>query len=219
MAPSSPSAASGIVGGADAAVDDWCERDARRVFMAVDRDVIDSTRSVRAVIVEQLLTGAGASRDLLNACGVLGRIIAARSGSPTLAALSIDGAREALGPSGNAGGAWLFPARAAVAEAYAATRAEMTRAEGLGRWEYPSCAVPLHEGIVAVAAGYPEDDVDALVAWASRVASAAAMAGVRRVVVSGSAAARAALADALNMAGIELLPSYAPVPRSGRETR
>jgi hypothetical protein len=62
---------------------------------------------------------------------------------------------------------------------------------------------------VAIAAGYRDDDEDALAGWASRVAHAASLTGVRRVVLSGSPMAVAALEDALGIAGIERLASYA----------
>jgi hypothetical protein len=67
----------------------------------------------------------------------------------------------------------------------------------------------LHEASVAIVAGYPEDDADALAAWASRVARQAARAGVRRAVVSGSPAAEAALAEALEVAGVQRLAACA----------
>jgi hypothetical protein len=152
-------------------------------------------------------------RDLLHAFGVLGRIVGERGGSPTLAATTVDGARRALDvltvcPSG-ADAAWVMPARAALLETFAAARRDAARREAATRWEYPKCVVGLHEGSVAIAAGYPEDDADALAAWASRVAHEAAIVGVRRAVVSGSPAAEAALAEALEVAGIKRLPACA----------
>jgi hypothetical protein len=113
-------------------------------------------------------------------------------------------ARQALGPDA----AWVAPARAALAEAFVASREDATRAEAIARWEYPACIVGLQDATVAIAAGYPEEDVEALAAWASRVAHEAALAGVRRAFVSGSRAAEAALADALQVAGIQRIAAY-----------
>ena len=184
-------------------VERWCAADRTRAFVKSDHEAIESTASVRALIAEQLLAPAGeADRDLLNAFGVLGRLVAERGGSPTLAAAIVDGALRALGPAVAPMPAWVLPARAALAEAFALAQLEATRAEGAARWEYPRCAVGLADGTVAIAAGFPDDDLDALGAWASRVAHDAAMAGVRRVVVSGSAPAAAALAGAFEIAGI-----------------
>ncbi len=198
---------------AERIVADWCARDRKRAFLPVDHEIIDSTTSVRALIVEQLASGGEPSRDLFHAWGVLGRLLASRGGSPSLAAATVDGAWEAVGAGE---GGWVVPARAALAEAYATTRKEMSRADSLARWEYPTCAVPLHEGIIAVAAGYPDDDEDALAAWAARVANAAALGGVRRAVLSGSPSARAALTEAFGVVGIELLEAYAPPARASK---
>jgi hypothetical protein len=198
-------------------VADWCARDHGRAFLQLDHQVIDSTTSVRALIAEHLIGLDGAetdrSRDLFNAFGVLGRLLATRGGSPSLAAFTLDGALEAARTSD---ASWVVPSRATLAEGYAAARHEQARAEATGRWEYPMCAVPLHEGIVAIAAGYPDDDEDALAGWAARVANAAVLSGARRVVVSGPAAARAALAETLNVAGIELLSAYEVRPRPAK---
>jgi hypothetical protein len=71
-------------------------------------------------------------------------------------------------------------------------------------WEYPSCAVPLGKAALAIAAGHPSEDDEVLAAWAARVAKAAALAGVRRAVVSGADAPRAAVIDALTLVGIEV---------------
>lgn len=191
----------------------WCDRDHARAFLQVDHEAIDSTAAVRALIVEQLVGRVEPSRDLFNACGVLGRLLASRGASPSLATLTIDGARAALGA---AEAPWIEPARAALAEGYAAAQKDMARAEATRRWEYPTCVVPLHDGIVAVAAGYPDDDEDALEAWAARVANAAVLGGARRVVLGGTLPARAALGEALKVAGVELLRAYEPPPTRKR---
>jgi hypothetical protein len=219
----------------DQAVTRWCEADRARAFLKSDHEVIDSTTAVRSVIVERLLhdravvpasrAGAlvaselvGVDRDLLHAFGILGGLVGERGGSPTLAAAVVDGALEALAAGGSLseaarGAAWVLPARAALAEAFSRAQLEGVRAQASLRWEYPGCAVGVAEGTVAIAAGYPDDDADALQAWASRVAHAAAMAGVRRVVVSGSKAGEAALAEALEIAGITRLPGQTPPTR------
>jgi hypothetical protein len=204
---------------ADALATSWCARDHARAFLQSDHEVIESTTTVRALIVEHLLSRHGndeprSERDLFNAFGVLGRLVATRGGSPSLAALTVDGAWEALGHAPQA--SWVMPARAALAEGFASARRDLARAEATARWEFPTCAVPLHDGIVAIAAGFPDEDEDALAAWAARVASAAALAGTRRVVIAGPPAARAALAETLGVAGVELLQSYEVPPRPAR---
>jgi hypothetical protein len=207
----------------DRLVEEWRARDRARAFVKADLDVIESMAAVRALTAEHLLrfteeqASAEVDRDLLHAFGVLGRILGRRGASPTLAAAVIDDARHALGaletlPTTKQAlgpdAAWVAPARAALAEAFVASREEATRAEAAARWEYPACIVGLQDAIVAVAAGYPEEDAEALAAWASRIAHEAALAGVRRAVVSGSRAAEAALADALQVAGIQPIAAY-----------
>ena len=76
--------------------------------------------------------------------------------------------------------------------------------EASGQWEFPRCAVPLEDSAIALAAGYPDDDEDALAAWASRVANGVARAGYRRAVLAGSERLGcAALEDALSPRGGE----------------
>jgi hypothetical protein len=210
---------------ADRMVARWCEVDRARAFVKSDTDVIDSTTAVRTVIAEHLQRDpVGLDRDLLNGFAVLGRLLGERGGSPTLASAVVDGALEALvscgpAPEPQPKGAtktWLLPARAALAEAFALATLEAARAAANARWEYPGCAVAVGGGgdaTVAIAAGYPDDDAEALAAWAARVAHAAAMAGVRRVVVSGSRAAEVALGEALELAGIASVPGQAAPTR------
>lgn len=205
----------------DRFVEDWCSWDRSHALLRADLEVVESTATLRALAADQLLRSlerenpvGPVDRDLLNAFGLLGRIVGERGGSPTLAAAIVDGARRTLdaldtptvGLRGSQTDApWVMPARAALAEAYAAARRDAARADAATRWEYPRCAVSLDAASVAIAAGYPEDDLDELAAWASRVAQAAAFAGVRKAVVSGSLAAKAALGEALDVAGIEHL--------------
>lgn len=187
----------------------WCERDHARALLPVDHEIIDSTHAARALIVERLL-GQVHGHDLYNACAVLGRMIAERGGSPTLAAATIDAAHASLG-GGEA--AWLAPARGALAEGFAAARLESTRHDAASAWDFPRCAVDLGDATIAIVAGYPEDDGEALAAWASRVAHGASLAGARRAHVSGGEVALSALRDALQLAGIAALPAPSlPVP-------
>jgi hypothetical protein len=98
-----------------------------------------------------------------------------------------------------------------VAEGFAATVVEDAQLEAMRTWEFPSCTVPLGQAGLAIAAGHPSEDDEVLAAWAARVAKAAALAGVRRAVLSGGAQASAALVDALSLVGIEV--NTAPKPR------
>jgi len=186
-------------------VDRWCETDRTHAFLRSDSDVVETTRPLRALVVEELLR-APDSRDLLNAFAALGRLTAERGGSPTLAAMLVDGLAREVDRAPADG--WIG-ARGAVVESFVRATTDASREGDAERWEYPACAVPLHDGIVAIAAGYRDDDEDALAGWASRVAHAASLTGVRRVVLSGSPMAVAALEDALGIAGIERLASYA----------
>jgi hypothetical protein len=127
--------------------------------------------------------------------------MAQRGGSPTLASATLDHAREALGAPA---APWLPAARAAVAEGFAAQLVEDARRDAMQAWEFPSCAVPLGEAAMAIAAGHPSDDDEVLAGWAARVAKTAALKGIRRAVVSGHEPARAALLDALGLVGIEV---------------
>lgn len=184
----------------DAIVDIWCAKDRARAVLPADRAIVDGSNAPRALIIDLVLSG-DPEDELYDACGVLGRLIAQRAGSPTLASATLDHAAEAMGlPQAT----WLGPARAAVAEGFAGTLIEEARRESAQAWEYPSCAVPLGDSSMAVAAGHPSDDDEVLAAWAGRVAQAAALKGVRLATVAGNEAARAALVDALRLVGIDL---------------
>jgi hypothetical protein len=139
--------------------------------------------------------------------------MATENGSPSFAVGTIDGAHAALG-----GGQtdWLAPARAAVAEGFVAAMAERAHVDARARWEYPRCAVPIDATVVALAAGYPHEDGEALAAWCERVARECARAGFKRAVVSGNDHVVAALVDALALVGIE---QSAPVERRPRRLR
>jgi hypothetical protein len=195
----------------DDLVDAWCARDAALAFLATDRAVIEATRQPRALIVERVRGGAP-DADLFHACAMLGRLIGARGGSPSLASGTIDSAREVLA---GLEGAAARGARGALAEGFVAARAEADFAAAAERWEYPGCVVPLEDANVAIAAGYPDEDEDALAAWAARVASAVARAGYRRAILAGGEKARAQLADALELAGVNVRTTSPPAPLGG----
>ena len=133
----------------DRLVEEWCARDRARAFLRADLEVIESMAAARALAAEHLLRFAEeqasteVDRDLLHAFGVLGRILGGRGGSPTLAAAVVDGARHALGAletpcmarqARGPDAAWVAPARAALAEAFVASREDATRAEAIARW-------------------------------------------------------------------------------------
>ena len=177
----------------------WVEADRRRAVLPADREIIEASASLRGLIVDVLLA-RGDPDELYDACAMLGRLIASRGGSPTFASATLDGVSEALRTPG---ASWLVPARATIVESFSAALAEDARREADRGWEFPSCAVPLGEAAVAIAAGLPSDDDEQIAAWAARVAKAAALSGVRRAVVSGGQAACAAVLEALALVGIE----------------
>jgi hypothetical protein len=185
----------------------WRAHDHTRALVPVDHEIIDSTSAPRALVLDLASRGAHSERDLFSACAVLGRLIAERGGSPTLAAGTMDGARQALGDSPDA--PWLVPARASLLEGFTAARQDIARREAAAGWEYPRCVARLDSTTIAIVAGYPGDDGEAVAGWAARVAQGAALAGVRRAVVADAgpdrAAARAAVLDALDLAGVEVL--------------
>jgi len=177
----------------------WCESDRLGAILPADHRLIDASTSLRALIVELALSGE-CDDEIYDASAALGRLMAQRGGSPTLASLTIDHACEALETRG---ARWAASARAAVAEGFAMALTEEARHDAARGWEFPGCAVALGEGALALAAGHPSDDDEVLAAWAARVANAAALKGVRRAVVAGPERPRAALAEALGIVGIE----------------
>lgn len=185
---------------AEAIVAAWAEKDRQRAVLTADRDLISAAAGIRALIVD-LVLAEGPNDELFDACAVLGRVVAQRGGSPTLASATLDHLADVLGKRD---ASWLVPGRAAVAEGFCATAVEDARSDSLRAWEYPSCAVPLGQAGVAIAAGHPSDDDEVVSAWAARVAKAAALAGIRRAVVSGGERACAALIDAFSIVGIEV---------------
>ena len=191
----------------DSLVAAWSEKDRARAVLPADREIVDASGAVRALIVDLVLAG-GPEDELFDACAVLGRLIAQRGGSPTLASATLDDLADALGARD---AAWLVPGRAALVEGFAAIVAEDARREALRAWEFPSCAVPLGQAGLAIAAGHPSDDDEVVSAWAGRVAKAAALAGSTTRRRLGGERASAALIDALSLVGIEV--NEAPKPR------
>jgi hypothetical protein len=190
----------------------WCERDHEHAVLPADREVIDGSRSIRALVVDLAISN-GAGDELYDACAVLGRLMGELGASPTLASFTIEDACAALG-AGDA--PWAAPARAAVAEGFAAALVEGVRREGMHAWDFPSCTVALGEAALAIAAGHPSDDDEVLAAWAGHVARAAALKGVRRAVIAGNERARTALLEALAFVGIETKTSPPhPFPSPG----
>jgi hypothetical protein len=183
----------------DAVVAAWCAKDRARGVLPADREVIEASTALRTLIVD-LATAGGPEDELYDACAVLGRLVAQRGGSPTLASATLDHACDALGSRDVP---WLVSARAALAEGFAAALIEGVHHEDMRSWEFPACAVPLGEAAVAIAAGHPSDDDEVLAAWAAGVAKGAAARGMRRAVVAGGERARAAVVDALGLVGIE----------------
>jgi hypothetical protein len=183
-----------------AVVQAWCELDRARAAWPWDREVIEASASLRALVVERARARASDPTDdeLFDACAVLGRRIARARGSVTLAAWTADHAGEALDA---AGAEWVRPAGAAIAEGYVAEVLEAARQEALAAWEFPRCVVPIGAGAVAVAAGYPSEDVEAIAEWAARVARAIAVRGIRKAFVAGPHAT--AVVEALSLTGIE----------------
>jgi hypothetical protein len=194
----------------DATLASWADADKRATGAARDHEIIEATFSIRALIIE-LAKREPVDDDLYDACACLGRLVARQRGSATLASVAIDHAREALG--GVVEAAWIVGARAAACEGFSGELVEMERADALGAWEFPRCAVRVAASDIAIAAGHPADERDVLEAWAARAAKAAALLGVRRAFVSGRDGPRRALAEALSVAGIEVVDA-APLERS-----
>jgi hypothetical protein len=178
----------------------WCRSDLARAVLPADRDAVEGSASVRALIVDLVLTGSTGD-ELYDACATLGRVLGQRGSSPTLASATLDHAAQVLGARD---APWVVAARAALAEGFASALVDTTRREAMVAWEFPSCVVPLGEAALAIAAGHPSDDDETVAAWAARVARQASLRGVRRAVIAGSERACTALVDALAMVGIEV---------------
>jgi hypothetical protein len=183
----------------------WTARDHARALVPEDHAAIDATQAARALVVTRLLAD-GSHADLFHACLVLGRLLAENGGTPTLAAATMDGAIEETGVQGE----WLVSARASLAEGYAAARIDKARVDAMRAWDFPRCAVRIDKDTMGFVAGPPDEDDDALGEWAARVAVKAVRAKVRRARVSGGEKARRVLEEALDLAGVELVPEPAP---------
>lgn len=189
----------------------WREHDVKGAIHPVDRDAIRATEAARALVLELF---AGPPRDLYNACARLGRLLADAGASPSLVACTIDGAANALDDLGLAHDpSRLAPARASVAEGYVAAVREAERTDARRAWDYATCVVPVDAETVAIAAGYPADDGEALAEWTAMVAAKAARSGARVAIVAGPDATKRELADALRLVGIETKGGGAPARR------
>jgi hypothetical protein len=178
----------------------WCRGDLGRAVLRADREAIDGSMSVRELIVGLLATN-GPCDELYDACAVLGRLLAQTGASPTLASVTVNHLADALSASEKP---WVSVARAALAEGFASSLVELMRRDATHAWEFPSCAVPLGEAALAIAAGHPSEDDEVLSAWAARIAKEAALRGVRRAVVCGGDRPYAAVLDALTLVGISV---------------
>jgi len=196
---------------AEKLVAEWSARDHGRALVPEDHAAIDATFAARMFVIERICAGAHA--DLFNGCLVLGRLLASHGASPTLVSATLDGAIDVT--RAREGGAhaepgapsddWIASARAALAEGYAAARMDAARAEALAGWDYARCAVKIDDVTTAFAAGLPDDDEEAVLDWAAKVALCAQRDKVRRAIVGGAPRPRAALEDALALAGIEVV--------------
>ncbi len=184
----------------EALVAAWCDLDRGAAVLEADREIVDASRSLRAVIAGFALAG-GSDEEIYDACAALGRLIAQRGGSPTLASVTIDHAGDALGVRPTA---WLAPGRAAVAEGFTRTLLERMQQDTLESWDFPKCVVSLPGDVIAIAASLPSDDPELLAEWAARIAKAAALQGTRQAYVQGPDAPRTAVEDALELVGIAL---------------
>jgi len=189
-----------------ATLDDWTERLARAAISERDRRAITASESAREMVLERL-ESAVEDHDALHGWTIVGRVLADESASPSLVAEVVD-ALVASKPRAAEG--WASAARAAIVEAFVAAQREIEAERVKEAWRFPRCVVRLDESTAAVAASFPDEDSDALARWSDEVASGLAKMGIRRVHAEGTARARAALADALSVAGIDL----APQPRS-----
>lgn len=182
-------------------LDEWTQRLARAAISEIDRRAVAASENARELVLERF--GGPDDHDTLHAWAVLGRVLADSSASPSLVAQVVD----ALADSKTDAKDWAAPARAALIEAFVAAQREIEEARVADAWRFPRCVVRLDEQAAAVAACFPDDDLDALAGWADEVAAGLAKMGIRRVHVDGTARARAALADALSIAGIDLARS------------
>jgi len=195
---------------AERALAAWREHDAAHALHGHDRAALCAADAPRALVLEHLVR-PGLARDLYNACARLGRLLADAGASPSLAVTTLDGAVRALE---DADVPWdlarLAPARASVAEGYFASVVDGERLAARRAWEHPACAVKVGKDVVAIVAGFPADDGEALADWAARVALAVSRDGHRSAIVAGDGPAVAELTQALALVGISLATSAEP---------
>ncbi len=195
---------------AERALAAWREHDAAHALHGHDRAALRAADAPRALVLDHLVR-PDLARDLYNACARLGRLLADAGASPSLAVTTLDGAVRALE---DAGVPWdlarLAPARASVAEGYFASVVDHERLAARRAWEHPACAVKVGKDVVAIVAGFPADDGEALADWAARVALAVSRDGHRSAIVAGDGPAVAELTQALALVGISLATSAEP---------
>ena len=132
--------------------------------------------------------GLGLGRDLYNACARLGRLLADAGASPSLAVATLDGAARALAALGVASDRERASRRRErrSPEGYFAVTIEGERAAGATRVGVPRVrGAASRKDTVAIAAGYPADDGEALADWSARVALAVSREGYKRAVLAG----------------------------------
>jgi hypothetical protein len=189
-------------------VDAWCAHDLEKALIPVDREIVEATRALRALICEEAVAHRS-GREILSAWARLGRMIGERGGSPTLVASTADGLLAALGDLTS--GVDMLHARRALAEGFAAAARDDARAEMLASWEPPHCIVRVDATTVAISAGFPDDDHELLEAWAARVTQFVLADKKRNAIVSGRDEAVTALVDALTLVGVTLVsPAASP---------
>jgi hypothetical protein len=179
-----------------AAVDRWIAADLAAAVLPADRTFVVESAGVRALVV-RLVRDPAAGDELFDACAVLGGLVAAHGGSPTLASATFEHLLQTLDLRAPP---WASPARAAVAEGFARAILDQALRESMAAWEFPHCSVPLEEDAVAVAATHPSRDLETVNEWAARVAQSAALRGIRRAIVSGRDAQ--SIVDAMAIVGI-----------------
>lgn len=186
-----------------ATLDDWTQRLLHAAISERDRRAIAASESAREMVLERLESSVE-DHDALHGWTVVGRVLADETASPSLVAEVVDALVAAR--NRDARESWAAPARAAIVEAYVAAQREIEAERVKEAWRFPRCVVRLDESTAAVAASFPDEDSDALARWADEVASGLAKMGIRRVHAEGTTRSRAALADALSIAGIDLAP-------------
>lgn len=183
---------------------EWRRLDCGVALGATDREAIETTESIRHLIVRELATQAS-NRDLVHAAARYGRLLAELDASPSIAAATVRSLDRAM-----PGVEIPTAVAAAIAEGFAMARTDAARRSAEAAWDLKRAVVRLSESEAAVAAGHPSDDPDTLARWADRLMSQGARLGLRRVVVSGREPAVHAIADAAKTVGIavKIVPAF-----------